>query len=249
MHNFKILIIALLAFACGQPNTSEEKQKEPISKSVVEEVKKEKIKATQRKATPKKVAEPISQKVAEPTPQKKQIPTSENVTPAKNGRLIYNAARPLRWSDFKGRVQPGFAHDAYTQAGIAYEPLDYNNQFVILKIDSYFDENLSWVKPEKKGDYLLAHEQKHFEVCEVYRRKMMKQLDNAQPIDPAKFNDVVKKYFKLNFNAMTATQKSYDAQTLHGAVKNKQKIWNEKIENDLKKLEAYKDMTIKLVLK
>ncbi len=249
MHNFKIFIIALLAFACGQSNTSDNTQQEPVAKPVVEEVKKDKIKTTPKEAAPRKVADPIPKKVVEATPQQKQTPTSENIAPAKNGRLIYNAARPLRWSDFKGRVQPGFGHDAYTQAGIAYEPVDYNNQFVILKVESYFDENLSWVKPEKKGDYLLAHEQKHFEVCEVYRRKMMKQLDNAQPIDPARFNDVVRKYFKLNFNAMTATQRTYDEQTLHGEVKSKQQIWNEKIEHDLRKLEDYKSMTIKLILK
>ena len=39
----------------------------------------------------------------------------------------------------------------------------------------------SWVKPDKLQDGLLAHEQLHFDICELYARRMRDRFTQSSP--------------------------------------------------------------------
>src|SRR5690606_40361550 len=43
---------------------------------------------------------------------------------------------------------------------------------------SYFNPHLSWVVPASRNDYLLKHEQLHFDITELHARKLRRELAN-----------------------------------------------------------------------
>ncbi len=47
---------------------------------------------------------------------------------------------------------------------------------------AFFDRQRSWVKNEAKLDYVLRHEQGHFDIFEVYTRKIRKALSEKKLI-------------------------------------------------------------------
>src|SRR5699024_5538989 len=55
-----------------------------------------------------------------------------------------------------------------------------NNTPSILII-GYMIPSESWVKENKKSDYLLKHEQLYFDICELYARKIRKIFKENQP--------------------------------------------------------------------
>ena len=84
----------------------------------------------------------------------------------------------LSWNDFEG--DPNHNHNykdisAITVSGI----VDYRgceNGKIIYKIQSYFEKKNSWVKLAGRNDHTLEHEQIHFDITELYARKLRKEL-------------------------------------------------------------------------
>jgi len=99
----------------------------------------------------------------------------------------------------------------------------------------------SWVKSDEKSDDLLRHEQGHFDIAEVYARKFRKKLKEegkeiCKSKDPKteidnRFNDIEEEW--------GATADKYDSETKHGADRDKQKEWDEKIQKCLDELKDY----------
>ena len=110
-----------------------------------------------------------------------------------------------------------------------------------------FNPKGSWVKKSDKTDYLLKHEQTHFDIYEVNARKLREELQtkkltpkNAQDV----LNRLVDKYQELNIK----TQERYDSETEHSIKEAKQKKWNDKIAAELEELSAYKDASFKVTI-
>ncbi|MGB2759905.1 MAG: DUF922 domain-containing protein, partial [Maribacter stanieri] len=83
------------------------------------------------------------------------------------------------WNDFKGDVPITSGAAATTASGITYRFSTYyeNDE---LKVDynvyAYFYPTKSWYKPKLCNEVTLLHEQLHFDITELYARKMRKQL-------------------------------------------------------------------------
>ena len=91
-----------------------------------------------------------------------------------------------------------------------------------------------------KTDYILAHEQGHFDITEIYARKLHKELLDY------KFN---RKTFRQDVNAIYDRvvkekenfQFAYDGLTDHSRNKTVQEEWLQKIEQLLAETEPYAD--------
>lgn len=79
--------------------------------------------------------------------------------------------------------------------------------------------------------FLLNHEQLHFDLAEVYRRRMVKQIKQT------KFSSNYKKEIAQIVNTQQAffnqEQLKYDRETLHGKDKAEQAKWRQNIKNEL----------------
>lgn len=155
--------------------------------------------------------------------------------------LIWNENRKITWDDFKSQNK---VH-SYEQASavmapglIAYPKNIEASKIKEVKIIATVSKNQSWYKI--KEDYILNHEQMHFDITEIYARKFRKELAQIEEFG----NEISPNIFLLLFNKIDEEhwnfQSQYEDETQRGTNFNQQKIWNEKIQKLLNELDDFK---------
>jgi Bacterial protein of unknown function (DUF922) len=152
--------------------------------------------------------------------------------------ILWNSGHRLVWSDFRGSPDGGRDDAALTSSGIEFSyRIDGRGGFT-WHIACLFDKNKSWVRV--KNDYILAHEQGHFDITEIFARKLNRQLkeyhvnrDQVTKEVPALYQAIMKEQFEM--------ENRYDEETDNSRIKNKQAAWLEKIKRDLNASERYAD--------
>lgn len=84
--------------------------------------------------------------------------------------------------------------------------------------------NESWTK-DTTSDAVLAHEQLHFDIAEVYGRKLRKAIRNVSDRQPESFSKVIQPIFAEEIKM----QDQYDRETSHGTYTNRQDAWRKKL--------------------
>ncbi len=153
--------------------------------------------------------------------------------------IIWSENRKLTWSDFKGKPDINSAGSASTACKIEIRPVNVLvdekgniKNYKSLKSVALFFPDLSWVK--KKKPHLLLHEQLHFDIVELYSRKLNRKFTELKTRKITKFESYVNSYKKL-WAKCRKTQQQYDTETDHGRLVEINKIWTDKITNELKK--------------
>ena len=106
-------------------------------------------------------------------------------------------------------------------------------------VQSVFNTYDSWVLPEGRNDYVLRHEQIHFDITEIYSRKLRKELADAKVTSANLIK--AKAIFDKVFNELQKRQNKYDRETKHGDKKETQENWEAIVEIELAKYEFYKE--------
>jgi len=158
-------------------------------------------------------------------------------------KIYWQEGLKLKWENFKSRVnnQRGSNVVAYTNCGWSYSYVKSSNPKapIRIKVETIFNENLSWKDDKRINDYVLLHEQKHFDAAEVYARKLRKELS-----EKIKTSSDFDKYFKTVYNRILkeyqSFQKQYDAETKNGIVEEKQAEYNRMIAEELEHYKSYR---------
>ncbi|AYB34303.1 DUF922 domain-containing protein [Chryseolinea soli] len=141
----------------------------------------------------------------------------------------------LRWTDFKGKA-PGNGNNLYirAQSWVRVEPIlvEKNNAFSY-RVKSIFQRYKSW--KTDTADYLLAHEQLHFDLTELLARKLRKAIQAAPDPTGESFDPVIQKLYQ----ECADMQAAYDKDTAHGIIAESQASWKKKVCEELKKLKEY----------
>ncbi|NRD20584.1 DUF922 domain-containing protein [Winogradskyella eckloniae] len=156
--------------------------------------------------------------------------------------LTWDAANKLTWADFKAK--PDYDSDAValTASGITfgYGVKTSGKRIVEFSstVETHFYPNKSWYKKEESNVHILRHEQLHFDITELYSRKLRQQITKLQ------VNQNIKKQLNqlhedINVE-LSATQAKYDQETQHSIDAVKQRAWSNFIEKELKLLDAFK---------
>ncbi|MFD1064289.1 hypothetical protein ACFQ1Q_13620 [Winogradskyella litorisediminis] len=157
-------------------------------------------------------------------------------------RITWNENRKLTWDDFKGNpnLEEFPTALAVTNSGFGFEP----SAFSLFKkgklfIQATMNTNKSWALPEGRTDYVLKHEQIHFDITEIYSRKLRKifQENNFTSADYLRAKEV----FDALFAEYREFQDRYDTDTQKGIKEETQKKWEAIVEIELAKYEAYKN--------
>ncbi len=89
--------------------------------------------------------------------------------------MVWQKKRKLTWNDYRGKPQ----HNRFAAASTVYSMYRHiykdANGNITASIKACFYPTDSW-KGNYIDDALLAHEQKHFDIVELYARKLRKQL-------------------------------------------------------------------------
>lgn len=143
----------------------------------------------------------------------------------------------LKWSDFRGSSKPGsFMAQSYCQYGYRIEPSVENGiLYLDINMNAFLDRNSSWVRKEGRNDTLLAHEQLHFDICELNVR-MLKNRIRMTDLDIMEFESQIKSAFEKTYSEYQEQQNRYDDETEHGVIYDSQFKWQNSIEDSLKKI-------------
>lgn len=146
----------------------------------------------------------------------------------------YNPARKLAWENFRG-TPPAVNSQvaALTVSGFGYnasvKTINGKGQLTV-NVYCYFSKEKSWVRPGKNTDYILSHEQHHFDVSYIAAAIFIDKLQGTK-FTTANFNAVLNSLYRESCDIMNKMQNDYDGQTKNGQLKEQQAKWNELIDS------------------
>jgi hypothetical protein len=155
---------------------------------------------------------------------------------SKNEELIdWSARNRLTWSDYKGDPDPtsGAAATTTSYLGIEY---NFKNNAVTYKIACRFSKNKSWGL--YKTDHILGHEQGHFDITEIFARKLNKETSEYK-FNKSSYQHDLQKIYNDIVGEKEKLQDQYDKETDFSRNKEKQAEWLKKIEKMLEELNDY----------
>jgi Bacterial protein of unknown function (DUF922) len=152
-----------------------------------------------------------------------------------NETLPWSDTRRLTWDDFKARPDNNSTNAALTSSGIEFK-YGYSNAQFTFTINCMFEKNKSWGKV--KTDYILAHEQGHFDISEIHARKLNKALKYYSFNITTAAKDIGTVYDRL-MKEQTDMQNLYDNESNYSRNKEQQALWLEKIKKELEGLKEY----------
>ncbi|HEY1872367.1 MAG TPA: DUF922 domain-containing protein [Chitinophagaceae bacterium] len=151
--------------------------------------------------------------------------------------IQWSVNKKLDWSDYLAKPSPTSDAAATTSTSIGIEYHVRNNVFSYT-VACLFSKTRSWGR--NRTDYILQHEQGHFDITEIFARKLAKELAEYK-FDPEKYEHDVNKIYKRIMDEKEEYQNRYDTETDFSRNKEKQAEWLEKIQAELEKTSAFAD--------
>ncbi len=160
--------------------------------------------------------------------------------------LSWDTERKLTWDDFKASTDPdtyGF-NDAMTTYTLEILPetvqvdeQDRIQGYQKMDIATYFFKKKSWtVKTDNLS--LLAHEQLHFDIAELFARKMRKRFAELKKNKIDTFDAYQNTYTTL-WKSCRMYQRQYDDETKHGKDIESNEKWIKKVHKELQELNDF----------
>ncbi len=150
--------------------------------------------------------------------------------------IPWSAARRLNWSDFKKQPDNNSSNAALTSSKITFSYSYDSDKGFSYNIGCVFEKNSSWGRV--KTDYILAHEQGHFDIAEIFTRRLYKQI-KAYKFNSATAQKEVPAIYQKIMNDLADMQNQYDNETDYSRNKEQQAVWIEKINKELYKLNEF----------
>lgn len=170
-----------------------------------------------------------------PAAEKPFVPFVAKATAGKNVKkenieyIPWTDSRRLHWDDFL--CEPKRNSDAVastsTSLGIAYQV---EQGSLTYRITCNFSKNKSWGL--LKTDYILAHEQGHFDITEIFARKLYMALKDY-PFNRKTYRQDINAIYSSIVKEKEDMQAAYDGESDHSRNKKFQKRWFTKIEQML----------------
>lgn len=156
------------------------------------------------------------------------------VSEERDKNYVYWDSRPVTWDDFKGKAPSNSPFVAMTWSAIRFNFSGEGNN-VNVSVETVFDPKQSW-KTKNIDDHILNHEQRHFDLTEVYSRILRKEVQETKFKKYESIGPDLQKLFQKNFAACDKAQDKYDDETDHSKKKDQQLLWDAKIDNMLDSL-------------
>ena len=149
-------------------------------------------------------------------------------------RIEWRPGIRLQWSDFRAKPKTRTQVAAVTASGISYAFSSHErNGFVEIdySVVTHFYPDRSWYRPEAANPIILAHEQLHFDIAELFARKMRLAMSNTRFSRAAKKE--VRRIYDQTLRELTDFQARYDRETDFSRNYEAQLRWNDSIRQAL----------------
>ena len=156
--------------------------------------------------------------------------------------VLWHPDRQLEISDFKGSVEKRpftagtLSSFRYRIDGIPAFPKKYK-----IYVETYFDCHLSYFKRTAVDSLVLAHEQVHFDISELYARKFIERIEKEH-LDLNQFLAKQEEILKVLGRELQLKQDEYDSEVY--VDRTKQQKWNDWIVAELEKYQRYADKVL-----
>jgi len=156
--------------------------------------------------------------------------------------VLWQEDLKLSWSDFKGKQNVESNAVAVTASGItfSYKVRKANSKVIEVtpNVKAHFYPKKSWVKLELADDYILAHEQLHFDITELHVRKLKKQISALKVTK--NIGSILDRLLHNINNELSKMQNQYDSESNNSINKEVQHKWEVFIAKELKAYQNYK---------
>jgi len=155
--------------------------------------------------------------------------------------IAWNKDRLLTWEDFKAKPTGKMFEAAKSTFEIKfkYQGAYKENELVFeFEVNPVFLPEDSWYNHERATNELLNHEQLHFDITELFARKMRKRLRGAA-YSQDNYDSEIKALYKKTITELNNYRSVYNSETFFGAKPDKQQIWNDKVATALQELSAH----------
>ncbi|MHA6279935.1 DUF922 domain-containing protein [Salinimicrobium sp. CAU 1759] len=148
----------------------------------------------------------------------------------------------LTWKDFKATPDPTSPFSANTASGISYGwsmKGSATGKEYSYEVSSFFIPGKSWVKDGSASPNLLAHEQLHFDITELFARKLRKALAEFDFDNSRNLKADLQALYKNAEQERALMQQQFDVETRHSMNEAAQLEWQKYIKEELRKLEKF----------
>lgn len=150
--------------------------------------------------------------------------------------------KELTWNYFKGTPDYSKPYSSITYSGISIKYLlNLVNDDLVEKYEiiALFFPDKSWVIQRDTTPELLKHERLHFDIAEIYARKLRKVMREIsfESDEQHEYSHFLQNQILFEFRM---TQLLYDAETNHSRNREEQKKWKERIARELQELDAWR---------
>jgi hypothetical protein len=156
-----------------------------------------------------------------------------------NGSSIcWEESYKLSWADFQGVVPASNSSDniyAITSCNIVISIQTIGNEFDF-KVENKFLKHKSWTTGDLRN--FLDHEQLHFDVAELYTRKIRNSIDSLNSIGCDSLA-LYKNEFDRLFSLKDRLNRLYDEETSYGNDSTAQSRWKHFVMCELRKLDPF----------
>ncbi len=155
--------------------------------------------------------------------------------------ILWDENRLLTWDDFKGKPERRFAA-ASTAYDILKSVIKKDEAAAQITIKAVFFCKTSWKNSYWAESTILAHEQRHFDIVELFSRKLRKLLQETKYKSHADVETKADSLYAIIDKEMDAYQDVYDEESDGSMDGDKQRVWNKKVAAELKALEQYNNI-------
>ncbi len=156
-------------------------------------------------------------------------------------KILWSETEKLTWDDFQGTPKEGSDYVASTNSGISFsfsytkreDRIDFD-----YTIESNFYPKLSWYKRGAVSDYILKHEQTHFDISELHSRMLRKEMETRTFSNNIK--EEVQDLYQSIETRRKEMQRRYDKETDHSQISEAEFAWRDFVAEQLTKHERWK---------
>ena len=149
-----------------------------------------------------------------------------NNTKKNTAYIDYNKTQKLKWTDFK--IYNGKRFEAALTATQISYTINIIDEVMYVDVSCVFDKKNSNVVAANKNEYILNHEQRHFDIAYLFAMKFIRRLQN----DPNLTVDKISAIYEDIYVDWIAYQKKYDVETNNSQSKVNQTFWDKKINQE-----------------
>lgn len=159
--------------------------------------------------------------------------------------ILWDENRALTWDDFRGKPERRFAA-ASTHYDIIKTLAKTNASTATVNVNAIFFCKKSWKKTLWVSPSVLAHEQKHFDIVELYSRKLRKLLLENNYSSFHELETKSDSLYNIIDKDMDVYQDQYDDGSNGSMDAEGQRAWSKKIMEEIHALDNYKNTSVEV---